>query len=58
MKERLVAAVAAILLSFLLHSLNDSIAWGERRLKGREREGLTVHISDHASIVSCTYTCL
>lgn len=28
-KERLIAAVAAILLSFLLHSLNVSIAWEE-----------------------------
>ena len=30
MNERLVAAVAAILLSFLLQSLNVSIACGER----------------------------
>ena len=41
MNERLVAAVAAILLSFLLQSLNVSIACGERgeeRGRGTEKE--------------------
>ena len=40
MNERLVAAVAAILLSFLLQSLNVSIACREREEKREEkREG-------------------